>query len=78
AIHVPVNQSAFTAFYLGFARGAIDTARAYVQRHGRPWDKSAATQAEDPLILTQFGEAWSAYSAARALADRAAERVGEL
>lgn len=79
AIHVPVNQSAFSAFYLGFARGAIDAARAYVQQHGRPWDKAAAaTPGEDPLILAQFGEAWSAYSAARALADRAADRVGDL
>ncbi len=78
AIHVPVNQSAFTAFYLGFARGAIDAARDYVRRHGRPWDAAAGSQADDPLILTQFGEAWTAYSAARALADRAAGQVEEL
>ncbi len=78
AIHVPVNQSAFTAFYLGFARGAIDAARAYVHRHGRPWGKATASQTEDPLILAQFGDAWSAYSAARALADRAAAQVENL
>ncbi|RDJ22419.1 desulfurase [Bosea caraganae] len=78
SIHVPVNQSAFTAFYLGFARGAVDAARDYVQQHGRPWDGAARSQTEEPLILVQFGQAWSAYRAALALAERAAESVQEL
>lgn len=78
SIHVPVNQSAFAAFYLGFARGAIDAARGYVRAHGRPWDGSTASQAEDPLILVQFGQIWSAYRGAVLQGERAAELVQEL
>lgn len=79
AIRTPVNQSAFTQFYLGNALGALRAARAYVHREGRAWLHAGVAEAhQDPLLVSQFGELWIALQGAIALADRAALKVDEL
>lgn len=78
-IRTPVNQSAFTQFYLGNALGALRAARAYVHREGRAWLHAGVAKAhQDPLLVSQFGELWIALQGAIALADRAALKVDEL
>lgn len=78
-IRTPVNQSAFTQFYLGNALGALRAARAYVHREGRAWLHAGVAEAhQDPLLVSQFGDLWIALQGAIALADRAALKVDEL
>lgn len=50
----------YSAVYLGSALAALDTARDYA-RHDRRQTISpgASSLADDPLVLTQFGELWS-------------------
>lgn len=79
AIRTPVNQSAFTQFYLGNALGALRAARAYVHSEGRAWMHAGVARAhQDPLLVSQFGDLWIALQGAMALADRAALKVDEL
>ncbi len=78
-IRTPVNQSAFTQFYLGNALGALRAAQAYVHREGRAWLHAGVAKAhQDPLLVSQFGDLWIALQGAIALADRAALKVDEL
>ncbi|MBB3102189.1 acyl-CoA dehydrogenase family protein [Azomonas macrocytogenes] len=78
-IRTPVNQSAFTQFYLGNALGALRAAQHYVKEHSRAWVHSKFAEAhQDPLVVSQFGELWIALQGAIALADRAARKVDEL
>ena len=78
-IRTPVNQSAFTQYYLGAAQGALREARRYLHEEARPWVHSlAASATEDQLVLSQMGELWIALQGAVALADVAAQRVDAL
>ncbi|KUM34261.1 acyl-CoA dehydrogenase family protein [Pseudomonas sp. EpS/L25] len=78
-IRTPVNQSAFTQYYLGAAQGVLREARRYLHEEARPWVHSLATHAtEDQLVLSQVGELWIALQGAVALADVAAGRVDAL
>ncbi|MDT3720722.1 acyl-CoA dehydrogenase family protein [Pseudomonas oryzihabitans] len=78
-IRTPVNQSAFTQYYLGAAQGVLREARRYLQEEARPWVHSlAATASEDQLVLSQMGELWIALQGAVALADVAARQVDAL
>ena len=78
-IRTPVNQSAFTQYYLGAAQGALREARRYLHEEARPWVHSlAATASEDQLVLSQVGELWIALQGAVALADVAARQVDAL
>jgi alkylation response protein AidB-like acyl-CoA dehydrogenase len=73
---IPLVQSAFSAFYLGAARGAIRDAAEYVRSTTRPWLHSGVTRAtEDPYIIERFGEFEVALLAAETLLDRAAEQL---
>jgi alkylation response protein AidB-like acyl-CoA dehydrogenase len=73
---IPIVQSAFSAFYLGGARGAIRDAAEYVRSTTRPWLHSGLTRAtEDPYIIERFGEFEVALLAAETLLDRAAEQL---
>ncbi|MDH4762759.1 alkylation response protein AidB-like acyl-CoA dehydrogenase [Pseudomonas oryzihabitans] len=78
-IRTPVNQSAFTQYYLGAAQGALREARRYLHAEARPWVHSlAASASEDQLVLSQVGELWIALQGAVALAEVAARRVDDL
>lgn len=78
-LRTPLVHSMFANFYVGFAQGALRAARAYVQTTTRPWHLSTAeTAAQDPLVISQFGELWIALEAAIALTDRAAGKVQAL
>jgi alkylation response protein AidB-like acyl-CoA dehydrogenase len=79
AVRVPVNQLMFANLYLGFALGAFRAGRDYVRQSTRAWPASGhARAADDPLVISQFGEIWTGLQAALALADRAAEKVDRL
>ncbi|MEO9900977.1 MAG: acyl-CoA dehydrogenase family protein [Nisaea sp.] len=77
ALRTPVNHNIFTNCYLGFALGAFRAARKYVGEKGQGWQKLQPA-AEDPLIVTQFGDIWVELQAGIALAERAALKVGVL
>lgn len=79
AVRTPVNHLVFANLYLGFAIGALRSARRYVHEDARPWGVSGVERApEDPLIIQQFGEHWTSLQGALALADRAAPQVEAL
>jgi alkylation response protein AidB-like acyl-CoA dehydrogenase len=73
---IPLVQSAFSAFYLGAARGALRDAADYVRTTTRPWLHSSVTRAaDDPYIIERFGEFEVSLLAADTLLDRAAEQL---
>jgi alkylation response protein AidB-like acyl-CoA dehydrogenase len=73
---IPLVQSAFSAFYLGAARGAIRDAAEYVRSNTRPWLHSGVTRAtDDPYIIERFGEFEVELLSAETLLDRAAEQL---
>jgi alkylation response protein AidB-like acyl-CoA dehydrogenase len=75
---IPLVQSAFSAFYLGAARGALRDAADYVRTTTRPWLHSSVTRAaDDPYIIERFGEFDVSLLAAETLLDRAAEQLQE-
>ncbi len=79
AVRTPVNHLVFANLYLGFALGALRAARRYVHEEARPWGVSGvARAADDPLIIQQFGEHWTSFQGALALAERAAPQVEAL
>lgn len=69
-------QLVLVNLYLGIAEGACAEARQYAHTQARPWLASTAQHATDDLFTqNRFGEMHVQIAAARALADRAAERV---
>ena len=72
-LNVPVIQLVFVNFYLGIARGALDTAAEYTRTVTRPWLHGGQERAVDePYVLDAYGELWSRLWAAEALADAVA------
>ena len=71
-----VAQLVLANVYLGIAENAFDDARHYTAHEARAWRTSpAARQDEDPYVLAHYGDFWIGLESARALADRAAERL---
>ncbi len=69
-------QLVLVNLYLGIAIGALDEARVYLHREGRPWIAAPVDHAsEDPYTLQRVGELHVQISAATALAERAALSV---
>jgi alkylation response protein AidB-like acyl-CoA dehydrogenase len=72
-MNVPVIQLVFVSFYLGIARGALETAGEYTRTTTRPWLHGGQERAVDePYVLDTYGELWSRLWAAEALADAVA------
>lgn len=68
-----IAQLHFANLFLGIAEGALDEAREYTLKEGRPWFKSKArVVTEDPLILSHYGEFWVGLESVRVLVERAA------
>ncbi|MCC6073947.1 acyl-CoA dehydrogenase family protein [Pseudomonas sp. GCM10022188] len=69
-------QLVLVNLYLGIAEGAFAEARQYAHTQARPWLASPAEHATDDLFTqNRFGEMHVQIAAARALADRAADKV---
>jgi alkylation response protein AidB-like acyl-CoA dehydrogenase len=61
----------YSAVYLGSALAALDTARDYARQDNRQTlSPGASSLANDPLVLTQFGELWSRVQAGLGYFDR--------
>jgi alkylation response protein AidB-like acyl-CoA dehydrogenase len=72
-MNVPTIQLVFVNFYLGIARGALETAAEYTRTRTRPWLHGGQERAVDePYVLDTYGELWSRLWAAEALADAVA------
>ncbi|WP_026425288.1 acyl-CoA dehydrogenase family protein [Actinokineospora inagensis] len=72
-LNVPVIQLVFVNFYLGIARGALETARTYTTEKTRPWLYSGHTRAVDePYILDTYGDLTAKLWAVEAFADQVA------
>jgi alkylation response protein AidB-like acyl-CoA dehydrogenase len=75
----PMNQTYFSAVYLGTAAAALAHAHRYIVEHGRPWYESGvARAAEDPLIQVEYGRLAARLAAAEALLRAAAGQVEAL
>ena len=62
-----------TNLFIGIAQGALEEARTYVTRYGRPWISSGVDKAtDDPYLIQRFGEMRLQAVSAEALAQRAA------
>ncbi|KKB63268.1 monooxygenase [Robbsia andropogonis] len=73
-----IAQLVLTNVFLGIAEGAFDDAKHYTLKESRPWHTAGVdTTSDDPLILSQYGEFWVALESARALSDRAADKLDE-
>jgi alkylation response protein AidB-like acyl-CoA dehydrogenase len=74
-------QLVFTSFYLGIARGGLQTALEYTRTRTRPWPYGGddrARAADEPYVLDTYGDLQSKLWAAEALADRAGEILSGL
>ncbi|MFC4946024.1 acyl-CoA dehydrogenase family protein [Pseudonocardia sp. GCM10023141] len=73
-LNVPTIQLVFVNFYLGIARGALETAAEYTRTETRPWLHGGFDRAVDePYQLDLYGDLASKLWAVEALADRVAE-----
>lgn len=73
-----IAQLHFTHIFLGIAEGALEEARQYTLKEGRPWFKSSASHvSEDPYVLRHYGEFWVALEGTRLLVERAASLLDE-
>lgn len=73
-----IAQLTLTNLYVGIAEGAVHAARKYTLTSRRAWPQStAASPAEDPLVLRRYGEFTVAVAGAAALAERAALSLDE-
>ncbi|SEG54322.1 Acyl-CoA dehydrogenase [Thermomonospora echinospora] len=73
-LNVPTIQLVFVNFYLGIARGALETAIAYTRSRTRPWLHGGHERAVDePYIIDIYGDLSAALWSAEALADQVAE-----
>ncbi|MGW0520738.1 acyl-CoA dehydrogenase family protein [Crossiella sp. NPDC003009] len=72
-INVPAIQLVFVNFYLGIAKGALETAATYTREHSRSWLYSAYERAVDePHVIDTYGDLASKLWAVEALADQVA------
>lgn len=75
----PMNQTYFSAVYLGAAAAALEYGRVYVREHSRPWYESGvARAAEDPLLQVEYGRFAARLAAGEALLRHAATQVEAL
>ena len=73
-LNVPTIQLVFVNFYLGIARGALETATRYTRTTTRPWLHSGFSRAVDePYVLDLYGDLASKLWAVEALADQVAQ-----
>nr|WP_238936468.1 acyl-CoA dehydrogenase family protein [Pseudomonas typographi] len=71
-----IAQLHFTYIFLGIAEGALEEARQYTLKEGRPWFKSKAQHiSEDPYILRHYGEFWIGLESVRVLTERACAQL---
>ncbi|SFN07711.1 Acyl-CoA dehydrogenase [Pseudonocardia ammonioxydans] len=72
-LNVPTIQLVFVSFYLGIARGALETGAEYTRTVTRPWLHGGHDRAVDePYQLDLYGDYQSKLWAAEALADAVA------
>ena len=72
-INVPAIQLVFVNFYLGIARGALETARTYTRDRSRSWLYSSYERAVDePHVIDTYGDLTAKLWAVEALADQVA------
>jgi alkylation response protein AidB-like acyl-CoA dehydrogenase len=72
-LNVPTIQLVFVSFYLGIARGALESAAEYTRTQTRPWLHGGFTRAVDePYQLDLYGDLNSKLWAVEALADEVA------
>ncbi|MCG8917777.1 acyl-CoA dehydrogenase family protein [Actinokineospora sp. PR83] len=75
-LNVPTIQLVFVNFYLGIARGALETARTYTREKSRSWLHGGYERAVDePYVIDIYGDLTSKLWAVEALADRVAEEA---
>jgi alkylation response protein AidB-like acyl-CoA dehydrogenase len=75
-LNVPTIQLVFVNFYLGIARGALETAATYTRTKSRSWLHSGFDQAVDePHVIDTYGDLTSKLWAVEALADKVAEEA---
>lgn len=73
-----IAQLHFSHIFLGIAEGALEEARHYTLKEGRPWFRSKAQHvSEDPYVLRHFGEFWVGLESVRLLVERAADQLDE-
>lgn len=73
-LNVPTIQLVFVHFYLGIARGALETAAEYTRTQTRPWLHGGQERAVDePYQLDLYGDLASKLWAVEALADQVAQ-----
>jgi alkylation response protein AidB-like acyl-CoA dehydrogenase len=72
-LNVPTIQLVFVNFYLGIARGALETALTYTQEKSRSWLHGGySTPAEEPYVIDVYGDLQAKIWAVEALADAVA------
>ncbi|GAA0604950.1 monooxygenase [Kribbella sandramycini] len=72
-LNVPTIQLVFVNFYLGIARGALETAVTYTREKSRSWLHGGHSQAVDePYVIDAYGDLQSKLWAVEALADAVA------
>lgn len=72
-LNVPTIQLVFVNFYLGIARGALETALTYTQEKSRSWLHGGySTAAEEPYVIDLYGDLQAKLWAVEALADAVA------
>jgi len=72
-INVPAIQLVFVNFYLGIARGALESARTYTRERSRSWLYSPYERAVDePHVIDTYGDLAAKLWAVEALADQVA------
>ncbi len=75
----PMNQTYFSAVYLGTAAAALAHARDYLREHGRPYYESGVARAtDDPLTQVEYGRLAAHLAAADALLRHTAQQVEAL
>ena len=73
-LNVPTIQLVFVNFYLGIARGALETAAEYTRTKSRSWLHGGYDRAvEEPYVLDLYGDFASKLWAVEALADQVAQ-----
>ena len=73
-----VSQLVLTNLFVGIAQGALEEAREYVTKNGRPWITSGVDKAtDDPYLIARFGEMRLQTVSAEALAERAAQALDD-
>ncbi|WP_018686216.1 acyl-CoA dehydrogenase family protein [Actinokineospora enzanensis] len=78
-LNVPTIQLVFVNFYLGIARGALETARTYTGSKSRSWLHGGYSRAVDePYVIDAYGDFTSKLWAVEAFADQVALEALEI